>query len=112
MFRHGRRVFRGWWPLAVVLIAGAVSMGASQAGVNAPAASNVTKGCIDKFDAAKDYFSDKVTIEDAARFDVIYHRSDKVVSVRAAVENPAERYVLVQCGAPPPTLEGDLVGAR
>jgi cobalamin transport system substrate-binding protein len=113
MFRRAVRLFSHWWPLAAALIVGAVaSTGASQAGVKSPAASNVTKGCIDRFDASKDYFPDKVTIEDATKFDVIYHRSYKVVSVRAATASQAERYVLVQCGAPPPTLEGDLVGAQ
>ena len=113
MFGHCDRVFRRWWPLAAVMIVGALSsMAAARAGASEPAASNVTKGCIDKFDASKDYFPDKAAIEDAARFDVIYHRSYKVVSVRAAAESRAERYVLVQCGAPPPKLEGDLVGAQ
>ena len=112
MFRQPARQFRLWWPLAAALIVGAgSSMGASQAGKSA-APSNVTKGCIDKFDASKDYFPDKVTIEDAAKFDVVYHRSYKVVSVRAGTASPAERYVLVQCGAPSPKLEGDLVGAQ
>jgi iron complex transport system substrate-binding protein len=113
MFRRPDRLCRPCWPLAVVLVVGPVSStGESQTGVKAPAASNVTKGCIDKFDWSKDYFPDKVTIEDAARFDVTYHRSYKVVSVRAPAESQAERYVLVQCGAPSPKLEGDLVGAQ
>ena len=42
-----------------------------------------------------------------------YHRWYKVVSVRATVpDSQAERYVLVQCGAPTPRLEGDLMGAQ
>ena len=45
---------------------------------------NVTKGCVDRFDAATDYFPDKVTIEDAANFSVEYRRSYKVVTVAAA----------------------------
>ena len=31
---------------------------------------------------------------------------------RPVPDSPAERYVLVQCGAPAPKLEGDLVGAQ
>ena len=54
-----------------------------------------------------------MTIEDAVHFSVTYHRSYKVISVRATVpDSQAERYVLVQCGAPAPRLEGDLVGAQ
>ncbi len=46
-------------------------------------------------------------------FSVTYHRSYKVVSVRdAAGAGPVERYVLVQCGAPAPTLAGELAGAQ
>jgi iron complex transport system substrate-binding protein len=113
MFRHCSRLIRRWRPLAAVLIVVAVSSTrASQAGVDTPTASNVTKGCIGRFDASKDYFPDKVTIEDAVKFDVTYHRSYKVVSVRAAAGSQSERYVLVQCGAPSPKLEGDLLGAQ
>ncbi len=113
MFRHRVRLSCPFWPLAAALVVGAVSStGASQAGVNGTASSNVTKGCIDRFDPSKDYFPDKVTVEDAARFDVTYHRSYKVVSVRAAAASQAERYVLVQCGAPSPKLAGDLAGAQ
>ena len=114
MFRHAHRLSRLWWPSAAALIVGAVSVaGASQAGTTSPASSNVTRGCIDRFDASKDYFPDKATIEDAVHFSVTYHRSYKVVSVRATVpDSQAERYVLVQCGAPAPRLEGDLAGAQ
>jgi cobalamin transport system substrate-binding protein len=79
----------------------------------APApASNVTRGCIDKFDAATDYFPDKATVEDAANFGVSYHRSYKIVDVHTAKEGSRERYVLVQCGAPAPLLQGELAGAQ
>ena len=60
-----------------------------------------------------DYFPDKVAIEDAANFSVEYRRSYKVVTVKEAYAGgPAERYVLVQCGAPAPRLDGDLAGAQ
>ncbi|MGQ0736615.1 MAG: ABC transporter substrate-binding protein, partial [Acidobacteriota bacterium] len=59
------------------------------------------------------YFPDKAVIEDAANFSVTYHRSYKVVRVHnLAAGNPVERYVLVQCGAPAPRLDGELTGAQ
>ena len=81
--------------------------------VNSPASSNVTKGCIDKFDASKDYFPDKVTIEDAVQLQ--RHLPSLVQGGQRSRGRPssqAERYVLVQCGAPAPKLEGDLAGAQ
>jgi iron complex transport system substrate-binding protein len=76
-------------------------------------AANVTTGCVDRFDAAADYFPDKAAIDDAADFSVEYRRSYKVVTVRDAVEgSPPERYVLTQCGTPAPRLTGDLAGAQ
>lgn len=77
------------------------------------AASNLTTGCVEKFDATADYFPDKVAIEDAENFSVEYRRSYKVVTVKEAYAGgPAERYVLVQCGVPAPRLEGVLAGAQ
>ncbi len=76
-------------------------------------ASNLTTGCVEKFDASADYFPDKVAVEDAANFSVEYRRSYKVVTVKEAYAGgPAERYVLVQCGVPAPRLEGVLAGAQ
>jgi iron complex transport system substrate-binding protein len=75
-------------------------------------AANVTRGCVDTFDAAADYFPDKVTVEDAANFSVTYHKSYKVVEVRTTASGSRERYVLVQCGAPIPQLQGELAGAQ
>jgi cobalamin transport system substrate-binding protein len=105
--------------LLQALIAAAIVMGsvagvwAFQATGAAQAPSNVTRGCVSRFDPAKDYFPDKVTIEDAVHFSVTYHRSYKIVSVRApASDKQAERYGLVQCGAPAPKLEGDLAGSQ
>jgi iron complex transport system substrate-binding protein len=74
---------------------------------------NVTAGCIDRFDPAADYFPDKAAIEDAANFSVEYRRSYKVVTIKEAYAGgPAERYVLAQCGTPPPPLSGELSGAQ
>jgi iron complex transport system substrate-binding protein len=102
------------WPvhsglLLVLLVCGIVAAAQTPA---RPAA-NRTKGCIDTFDAAADYFPDKVTIDDAVTFRVAYRQSFKIVTVTEAFPGgPSERYVLVQCGAPVPKLEGDLAGAQ
>ena len=70
-------------------------------------------GCGGKYDATKDYFPDKVTLEDAVHFSVTYHRSYKVVHAReTGAGSPPEQYVLVQCGTPAPKLEGELAGAQ
>jgi len=74
---------------------------------------NVTSGCVDRFDAAADYFPDKATVDDAVVFRVEYRKSYKVVTVtQSSAGGPAERYVLAQCGAPAPPLEGALAGAQ
>jgi iron complex transport system substrate-binding protein len=79
----------------------------------APAAANLTRGCVQTFDATEDYFPDTVRVEDAVNFDVEYHRSYKLVTVReVGPGRAAERYVLVQCGTPAPRLEGPLAGAQ
>lgn len=76
-------------------------------------AANLTKGCVERFDASADYFPDKVAIEDAANFGVEYRRSYKVVTLKEGYAGgPRDRYVLVQCGAPAPTLAGELSGAQ
>ena len=113
MSRHAHRSRRLWWPSAAALIVGGVSVtGASQAGTTSVASSNVTRGCVDRFDAAKDYFPDKATIEDAVHFSVTYRRSYKVLSVPATgPDSQAERYVL-RPKASVPRLEGDLIGAQ
>jgi len=74
---------------------------------------NVTKGCVERFDATTDYFPDKAAVEDATTFSVEYRRSYKVVRLKEAYPGgPPEQYVLVQCGAPVPALTGELVGAQ
>jgi iron complex transport system substrate-binding protein len=70
---------------------------------------NIRRGCVENFDPSKDYFPEKTTLQYAKVFSVEYHRSYKVVTVRDASEGePAEKYVLVQCGAPKPDLDADL----
>ena len=70
------------------------------------------QGCISQFDANRDYFPEKTQFSIASGIKVEYHKSYKVVTVdQTAPGASAERYVLVQCGAPEPTLEGDLAKA-
>lgn len=69
-------------------------------------------GCIDRFDEATDYFPDKAAVEDAGNFSVEYHKSYKVVTVHQTyLGGPAERYVLLPCGAPKPHVAADLAKA-
>ena len=73
---------------------------------------NQKKGCIERFDPGTDYFPEKAVIGDASGFSVEYHKSYKVLTVsRAYPDGPAERYVLLQCGAPRPALAGELASA-
>jgi iron complex transport system substrate-binding protein len=79
---------------------------------SAPLSANIKTGCIDRFDAAADYFPEKLTVEESRIFTVEYHASYKVVSLGKAYPDGApERYVLLQCGAPAPALNGDLASA-
>lgn len=76
-----------------------------------PAPRNVTTGCVDRFDPGADYFPEKAIVEDAVNFTVDYRRSYKVVTIRDN-GGSTEKYVLVQCGAPPPALAGNLAAAQ
>jgi len=100
-----------------VLRAACIAALISCAAIAAPGAdlraTNLTRGCVNRFDANADYFPDKAAIEDAAGFSVEYRRSYKIVTVNEAYAGgPPERYVLAQCGAPAPALAGDLAGAQ
>ena len=71
------------------------------------------RDCIEKYDPLKDYFPDKASVEYAQNFSVEYRGSYKVVTVRRPREGGHdEKYVLVQCGAPQPQLDGDLSGSQ
>ena len=105
------RVHVGSVAAAVTLVACSALFASSAGG--APRLANITRGCIDQFDASADYFPDKVAIEDATNFTVEYRGSYKVVTLdEAYAGGPPERYVLVQCGAPAPPLTGPLAGAQ
>jgi len=81
---------------------------------NTPArpSTNLTNGCVDRFEPTIDYFPDKVTVDEALHFSVSYHRSYKVVAMKTGTPSGTERHVLVQCGAPAPPLQGELAGAQ
>lgn len=97
--------------LGVIVSCGVIA--AAQRPESRTAGTNLTKGCVERFDATADYFPDKVAIEDAANFSVEYRSSYKIVTVREAYAGgPPERYVLVQCGTPVPKLEGQLSRAQ
>ncbi len=101
---------RRMWLAAALVVSASLALSASQTTVSRSVAANPTQRCIGTFDPAVDYFPDKVTVEDAAGFSVSYHRSYKVVDVRAG--GSRERYVLLQCGAPAPPRQGDLSDAQ
>ena len=89
--------------LLVFAIATTAAIASPSAG---SAAVNATKGCVAQFDPATDYFPDKISIDDAANFTVEYRKSYKVVSIKEAYAGePPERYLLIQCGTPPPANE-------
>jgi iron complex transport system substrate-binding protein len=90
------------------LIALVTAVAAVQGAGRPPA--NVTVGCINNYDASADYFPDKARVIDSRNFSVEYRRSYKVVSVRAASPTAAERYVLLQCGAPRSAIAPELRG--
>jgi iron complex transport system substrate-binding protein len=92
-------------PLLTILLAA----GCNRSG-DAPSTES-RAGCIDQFDPLKDYFPYKAKLEFAEQFSVEYHKTYKVVTVRNPAENVTEKYVLLQCGATKPPLEGDLANA-
>jgi iron complex transport system substrate-binding protein len=65
---------------------------------------NLLDACATDYDAAVDYFPEKVTVEAATGFTVEYFPNYKVVTVNTPwqdAEAPLQ-YVLVQCGTPAP----------
>ncbi|KAJ2795860.1 hypothetical protein H4R20_005736, partial [Coemansia guatemalensis] len=66
--------------------------------LSAPAYANET-GCVTNYDAAKDYFPDKVESKYGSGFEITYKGNVKYIRNKIAKEN----YVLYQCGTPAPT---------
>ncbi|RVW10696.1 ABC transporter substrate-binding protein [Prescottella agglutinans] len=77
---------------------------------SSPSASDA-EGCITDFDPSVDYFPDKQTVEYAQNFDIEYHNSYQVLTVRQPGQAD-ESYVLTRCGAPTPDMKGDLAAAQ
>jgi iron complex transport system substrate-binding protein len=97
--------------VGVIVSCGLIAM--TSTGWISAAGTNLTKGCVEQFDATADYFPEQAVIEDAAIFSVEYRRSYKVITVKdVSAGGRTERYVLVQCGTPVPKLAGDLAGAQ
>jgi iron complex transport system substrate-binding protein len=110
--RSASSIKRAWCAGVSVLMSCAL-IATAPAGRISAAGTNLTKGCVETFDASADYFPEKAVIEDAAIFSVEYRRSYKVITVKdMSAGGRAERYVLVQCGTPAPKLAGDLAGAQ
>lgn len=70
---------------------------------------NLTEGCVTEFNPEIDYFPEKVSLSDSVGWTIEYFNNYKVITVL----NPWRdadvqfRYVLVQCGTPPPDNVGD-----
>ena len=65
---------------------------------------NVLDGGVDRYDAALDYFPDKVAFRHATQLKLEYHRHYKLVTFTPNVNGDVLRYVLVQRGTPVPDL--------
>ncbi len=103
---------RAWRACAALAASCALIAAVSTREIGA-SSTNLTRGCVEKFDAAADYFPEKAAIEDAAIFSVEYRRSYKVITVKDVSDRGSgDRYVLAQCGTPAPPLVGDLAGAQ
>lgn len=71
------------------------------------------RDCVTDYDAARDYFPDKATVEYAKNFTIAYHPNYAVLTVNQPFPGgPPQRYVLVRCGTPAPDTAGDLAGAQ
>ncbi len=70
---------------------------------------NLAEGCVTDYDPEIDYFPEKVSLSDSVGWTIEYFNNYKVITVL----NPWRdadvqfRYVLVQCGTPPPDDVGD-----
>ncbi|MBZ0283934.1 MAG: ABC transporter substrate-binding protein [Anaerolineae bacterium] len=76
-------------------------------GLTFPAAAqdtNLLDACVETYDAAFDYFPEKITIDNATGFTVEYFNNYKVVTVTTPWSDATDpiQYVLVQCGTPTP----------
>lgn len=96
-------------PAASATTAAATTLAESTSAPASPALD--ADGCITTFDPSVDYFTAKATATVATNFTIEYHNSYKVLTVKQPAPGAgAERYVLVQCGAPAPQ-DSSLAGA-
>lgn len=77
---------------------------AAPAQAQTPPSENLTAGCVETYDPAIDYFPQKSEVNVSGSFTVEYHNNYKIVTVINPWQGAQEsfRYVLVQCGTPPP----------
>ncbi|AWS43862.1 ABC transporter substrate-binding protein [Streptosporangium sp. 'caverna'] len=101
--------------LAVLLAATACGAPASQGSPSAsasPSPAGAEGRCVTGFDAAKDYFPVKQTLEYATNLTLTYAKNYQVATVKQPAPGAKpETYVLVRCGTPAPPLTGELAGA-
>jgi iron complex transport system substrate-binding protein len=67
-------------------------------------ATNVLDGRVDRYDAALDYFPDKVVFQHATQLKLEYHGHYKLITFTPNVNGDVLRYMLVQRGTPVPDL--------
>ncbi|GAC58767.1 putative ABC transporter substrate-binding protein [Gordonia hirsuta DSM 44140 = NBRC 16056] len=69
--------------------------------------------CVTDYDAATDYFPDKVAVEYAKNFRLDYQRNHIVLTVEQPFPGGSpQSFALVRCGTPAPELTGTLSGAQ
>lgn len=85
--------------------------GSTETASSSPSSSS-SPDCITSFDAQRDYFPVKSQVTSATNFDLEYHRSYQVLTVKQPYpQGKPVSVVLVRCGAPKPHLSGDLATA-
>ena len=100
--------------MCVATLTGCSHSEQSGSSANTSSSGSSRQGCIKDFDPSKDYFGDKATFGDARDITVSYHKSYKVVTLKHPSNTATKpvQYVLVQCGAPDPHLDGELAKAQ
>ncbi len=70
---------------------------------------NLIDECVTDYDPEIDYFPEKVTLSDSVGWTIAYFNNYKIITVLNPWRNADVqfRYVLVQCGTPPPADTGD-----
>ncbi len=81
----------------------AAAMNSASSGTPALEA-NLTSGCVEGYDAAVDYFPDKVSPDFAEGWSVAYHNHYKLLTLHNPWRGAEQtfEYLLVQCGTPVP----------